>query len=324
MIGGTPISELPPSSFAYCEPGDEAVSTRCHFPIRDRNGKPDRAHVRNALARLTQSPFGARARRKVETAAKELGIDVAGKSWVALKASALDDDAFRLCAIPFSGPVPVKGAPRGADADQQWFSPATDIRPGWFSVRPVDWHHRQDGAVGPAVIAKAVDLGNREGPGEPDEDGYWVTVWLDRQSRNLAMIAKLAERGATLYGSSESVPRLATVKAMDGRVLPWAPNLPGEIVSWPYVRQTLSPAPRNTHSIIVPLKGTLDDLASLGESPDPSFWSDIEDDLRSLGASLRDPSVSDRGAKAGRSPDDLQAALAALIDATEKAIAVAR
>src|SRR5207244_9964088 len=73
-IGGTRIADLPPSSFAYCEPGTEAVSTRCHFPIRDKSGKADEAHVRNALARLSGSPFEAKARPKVEAAAKELGI----------------------------------------------------------------------------------------------------------------------------------------------------------------------------------------------------------------------------------------------------------
>src|SRR5512135_1646930 len=73
-IRGTSMADLPASSYAYCEPGDGAPSTRCHFPIRDANGKPDAAHVRNALARLDQSPFGAKARAKVEAAARELGI----------------------------------------------------------------------------------------------------------------------------------------------------------------------------------------------------------------------------------------------------------
>src|SRR5512146_1058982 len=78
MIGGVKISDLPPSSFAYCEPGDGAVSDRCHFPIRDKNGKPDESHVRNALAQIPKSPFGPKARAKVEAAAKELGIGQKG------------------------------------------------------------------------------------------------------------------------------------------------------------------------------------------------------------------------------------------------------
>lgn len=81
MIGGTPIDELPASSFAYCEHGDGPVSARCHFPIRDKDGKPDAAHVRNAMARMGQSPFGEKARPKIEAAAHELGIGaMAGRS----------------------------------------------------------------------------------------------------------------------------------------------------------------------------------------------------------------------------------------------------
>src|SRR5690349_15619173 len=79
-IGGTKLSNLPASAYAYCEPGDGAPSQRCHFPIRGADGKLDAAHVRNALARLGQSPFGEKARAKVEVAAKELGIgEPAGK-----------------------------------------------------------------------------------------------------------------------------------------------------------------------------------------------------------------------------------------------------
>ena len=38
-VGGTSISDLPASSYAYCEPDDgRAVASRCHFPIKDRNG----------------------------------------------------------------------------------------------------------------------------------------------------------------------------------------------------------------------------------------------------------------------------------------------
>ena len=44
-ISGTKLSDLPASAYAYCEPGDSAPSTRCHFPIRDKNGKLDAASV---------------------------------------------------------------------------------------------------------------------------------------------------------------------------------------------------------------------------------------------------------------------------------------
>lgn len=72
------INDLPDSDFAYIEPGgskDETGKTtprsKRHFPIHDA------AHVRNALARAPQSPFGDKALPKIHAAAKKFGIDVA-------------------------------------------------------------------------------------------------------------------------------------------------------------------------------------------------------------------------------------------------------
>jgi hypothetical protein len=69
------INDLPDSAFAYIEPGgskDESGKTvprsKRHFPIHDA------AHVRNALARAPQSPFGAKAMPKIRAAAKKFGI----------------------------------------------------------------------------------------------------------------------------------------------------------------------------------------------------------------------------------------------------------
>ena len=69
------IDDLPDSAFAYIEPGgkkDDSGRTvprsLRHFPINDA------AHVRNALARLAASPFGERARARVEAAARRMGI----------------------------------------------------------------------------------------------------------------------------------------------------------------------------------------------------------------------------------------------------------
>jgi len=68
-------NDLPDSDFAYIEPGgkkdDEGKTVPRalrHFPINDA------AHVRNALARLSTSPFEAKARPKVEAAARRMGI----------------------------------------------------------------------------------------------------------------------------------------------------------------------------------------------------------------------------------------------------------
>src|SRR6266511_883275 len=45
-----------------------------HFPIHDA------AHVRNALARAPQSPFGDKAMPKIRAAAKKFGIEVSDES----------------------------------------------------------------------------------------------------------------------------------------------------------------------------------------------------------------------------------------------------
>lgn len=71
------INDLPDSAFAYIEPGgkkdDQGKTTprsKRHFPIHDA------AHVRNALARASQSPFGKQAMPKILAAAKKFGIEV--------------------------------------------------------------------------------------------------------------------------------------------------------------------------------------------------------------------------------------------------------
>src|SRR6478735_263680 len=116
----------------------------------------------------------------------------------AVKATVIDDDAFRLLAIPYDGPIPSPKTSRGVDLDGEWFSPNTDIKPDWFTSRVVDWHHGADPKLGRTVLGKATDL-------EEDEDGWWITVWLKHGEKRVDLIRKLAERGGQLYGSSESI-----------------------------------------------------------------------------------------------------------------------
>jgi hypothetical protein len=79
------VSNLPDSSFAAIEPGgkkDEEGKTTPrslrHLPYKDANGKPDQAHVADALARLSQTQIAPQlksaARKKLVAAAKELGM----------------------------------------------------------------------------------------------------------------------------------------------------------------------------------------------------------------------------------------------------------
>lgn len=75
------VNDLPDSAFAYIEPGgkkdaDGKTTPRSlrHFPVHDE------AHARNALARLSSSPFAAQARPKVLAACRKFGIEVSGSS----------------------------------------------------------------------------------------------------------------------------------------------------------------------------------------------------------------------------------------------------
>jgi hypothetical protein len=220
-----------------------------------------------------------------------------------VKAQLIGDDAFRLLAIPFGGPIPYPGAPKGADIEGQWFSPAVDIKPDWFKARVVDWHHGSDptGVMGRTPLGKAVDLGDADGPSdEPDEDGWWVTFWLDAGQKRNALIRRLQQKGAEIFGSSETIPGVPMMRlAGKADIVPWARGVPGEIVSWPYIRQTLSTSPQNTYSVLRPMKAVLDNL-SLDEN-DSEPMRDLLSDLYALGADLT--TSSERGelaAKAGR------------------------
>lgn len=87
------VNNLPDSSFAYVENGgekDDEGKTKPrslrHLPYKDAEGNIDKAHVRNALARISQTDISdeakANAKRKLVSAAKKVGVDVSeeGKS----------------------------------------------------------------------------------------------------------------------------------------------------------------------------------------------------------------------------------------------------
>lgn len=80
-------NDLPDSAFGYVEPGEKDADgkttprSKRHFPLKDKNGKYDEDHVRNALARMSQSEFGEKAKPKILAAARALGIQVGKKSF---------------------------------------------------------------------------------------------------------------------------------------------------------------------------------------------------------------------------------------------------
>lgn len=207
------------------------------------------------------------------------------------KATLLDDDAFRLLALPFGGPIPFPGAPRGADLDRQWFEEGTDF--GTVPRRvPVTWHHGGDRTLGKSVIGEAGDL-------EFDDEGGWVTVWLKHGERRLALIKALAEKGAQLFGSSEAVNGTGRLRAGKAEI-PWTRALPGAITRWHYNGQTLSTSPQNTLSVLRPMKATLDDLSKGSLEPTDAFFSDLAAFLDNLQTGPATDPTGDVAAKAGR------------------------
>jgi hypothetical protein len=93
MLGTAERNNLPDSAFAYIEPGGTKDSTgkttprsKRHFPVHDAE------HVRNALARIGQgAKFGELALPKVKAAARKFGIQVAGRSAIAIAENDSDD-----------------------------------------------------------------------------------------------------------------------------------------------------------------------------------------------------------------------------------------
>jgi len=94
----------------------------------------------------------------------------------------------------------------------------------------------------------------------------------------------------------------------------------GEILVWPYWRQTLSTSPQNTHSVIRPIKAVLGDIDY--SSTTPAFWADMAPALMDLAADLR--SSSSPTGKGVAYDDRLLGAIAQFDRATARALAKVR
>ncbi len=120
------INDLPDEVFGYIEPGgtkDASGKTvprsLRHFPLQDAD------HVRNALARANQSPFGAKAMPKILAAAKKFGVTVSNPQ-AALDLIVADVEpltaASHIIEIPDLPPA-------------EWFNEPTDVQlHGAFTV----------------------------------------------------------------------------------------------------------------------------------------------------------------------------------------------
>lgn len=249
-------NDLPDSAFAYIEPGGSKDSggkttprSLRHFPIHDA------AHVRNALARAPQSPFGKKAMPKIRKAARKFGITVAAKAWdVALKAEPMETSKLdrwlsgaiprRILMVPFGGPLP--GGKAGRDLDHEYFDADTDLFGPYPALRRsrdrlVDWHHDQD----PTGRMKGALLGHALFDADPEADGYWADFWANAGEKRRELIARLERDEVPLYGSSQAVAS-AVRKADDGHI---------EV--WPLIRHTITTSPQNTFAAVPPLKAVL-------------------------------------------------------------------
>ena len=286
------VTALPDSAFACTD------SAGRHYPHHDASGKLDLPHLRAALSRIGDASNAQCGKAHLEAHARSAGVGES-KAEVPMKATLLDDDAFRLLALPYGGPIPFPGAPRGADLDRQWFTERTDFGERKATV-DVTWHHGSDptGVMGTDVVGKAGDL-------TFDEDGGWVKVWLDAGRRRTRLIKALAEAAkdddeVDIYGSSEAIVGSGRLRTLAGLERTWRPKMPGEITRWHYSGQTLSTSPQNTKSILVPVKATLDDLAVGEITATPDYFDDLARFLDNL---VADPAPTLRGdgeAKAGR------------------------
>lgn len=285
------VAALPDSAFACVD--DEGR----HYPHHDASGKLDLPHLRAALSRIGDASNTQCGKGHLAAHASSAGVGES-KATIPMKATLLDDDSFRLLALPYGGPIPYPGAPRGADLDRQWLSEDTDWGRPPTSV-PVTWHHGQDPWSDLAGLAKAEVIG-KAGNLTFDDDGGWVDVWLDAGRRRTRLIKALADAAENdpevgIYGSSEAVVGSGRVRTRTG-IEPWRPRKAGEIVRWHYNAQTLSTSPQNNLSVLQPVKATLEDFASNELAPTTAFFDDLATLLGNLG-----PDPAPQGeAKAGR------------------------
>lgn len=195
----------------------------------------------------------------------------------ALKAEQLSSTKWRICAIPFGGPL--KG---GRDTDGEFFSVRTDVKADWFAQRPVLFHHGLDRRLKDAKVGTEGDM-------VKEDDGWWAEMWLDRQSEYFDQLNALIAAGK-MYGSSGTIGHFARTDPKTR-----------EILVWPHVEQTLTLTPANVFARITASKA-FDDYSSAGLA------------IESLDGLLADLATVELGSNSARggSPEDAAALVQAL------------
>ena len=125
-------NDAPDSDFAYIEPGGEKDSGGKTVPRNLRHFYiADAAHVRNALARASQSPFGEKAMPKIVAAAKKFGIEVSDDA----SKGQLDGSVFSAPNPALADPVSQGTDPAaGGDDDSTDADASVPGSPAWEAV----------------------------------------------------------------------------------------------------------------------------------------------------------------------------------------------
>ena len=273
---------LPDSSFAYIEPGgskdgEGKTTPRSlrHFPYKDASGKPDAAHVRNALARIPQSSVSdaakAAALSKVRAAAKQLGIQVSeDKSlmsdtdaviYYGGAVKALGDGKVGGYLVEFSDPATKAGSP---DLDGDFFAADTDYDLEENKSATVYYDHGRDPVLKRRKLGKVTM--------RIDDVGVWVEGQLNRRDEHEKAVYRLAELGK-LGWSSGTAPHLVDRKSVGSF---------NKILSWPLgddASLTPTPASYTKTNQVVALKSasaqTLADAIAAMDKPDEEPTADF-------------------------------------------------
>lgn len=310
---------LPDSAFACPE--------KRLYPHHHADGSLDLPHLRNALSRIGDPSNDQCGKAHLDAHARSEGLGDRGKALMPVKARPLDDDeetAFwegrvprQLLAIPFGGPIPSAKSKRGVDLDNEWFDEDTDIFGPYEALRKnkerlVDFQH----SYRPPGPRFGDDTGMMRGHlvgksilhPDPDEDGWWVDLWVERGNARVSLIKRLAERGAQLFGSSQPIGKAHV-------------DPDGHIKLWPFWLETLTTAPQNTYSVMR-AKSVVDDAQQAGIIL-PESLTTLLTEIDSLATDLRRTSEQgSAGQGSGRSP--VVAQLDAAAKAADRLISVAR
>ena len=286
------INDLPDSAFAYIEPGGKVVDGKTeprslrHFPIHDA------AHVRNALARAPQSPFGPKAMPAILRAAKKFGVEVAQKGSMAAQHSAqaaaivmrfLTDEAAEIGQPGDDAPskakgmktlVEIKAEPMDAGRLDRWLKgeiprrklvlPFTGPLPGGKAGLDLDGEYfdAETDWIGPFPALRKSRERLVDWHHDMDPTGVMKGVILGRE----VLDTEPEEAGLWAdWWARAGEDRLKLVAELERRAVPIYGSSQavrgavrkaddGHIELWPIVRDTVTTSPQNIHAVIPSLK----------------------------------------------------------------------